>query len=72
MMDQAKNKGGKYICYSIKQCNIKGHFEILNDISEHIKLFQLMDMVVNVKHAVSIAINWILDSNDDKSLPLSK
>ena len=32
----------------------------------------MVDMVVNVNHAVIISVNWIFDSNDEKSLPLTR
>ena len=47
-------------------------FLILNNISEHVTLVQLMDMVVNVNHALSIAGNFIFDSNYERELPLER
>ena len=45
-----------------------GTFEIINDICEHITLFQFMDTVQNVNHTVSIYRFWIHESNDENDL----
>ena len=47
-------------------------FDILNDISEHFTLVQLMDSLVNVNNDISIVGHWISDSNYKKSLFLHK
>ena len=41
----------------------RGQFDILNDISEHLTLVQIMDTTGNVNHAFSITGCWIYDSN---------
>ena len=46
-------------------------YKILEDISENITLFQLMDSLGNVNHAISVVGNWIFDSNYEKSLVLN-
>ena len=72
MLDQARNKGDHHLHWNINKCKIKGTFDIINNISEHITLVQLMDTVGIVNHTVSIDGNWIFDSNDDKELPFAK
>ena len=47
-------------------------FDILNDISKVVTLIQLMELLVNVNHAISIVGHWIFDSNYDKSLCLTQ
>ena len=46
----------------------KGDIDILNDISEHFTLVQLMYTLGNLNHAISIVCDWIFDSNYDKAL----
>ena len=45
-------------------------FDILIEISENVTLVQLMGIVGNVNHEVSIVGYWIFDPNYKKSLPL--
>ena len=72
MLDQSRKKGEHRIWYNIKQWIKRGSFEILDYISEHVTLVQRMDMVVNVKHAVSISGNWIFGSNNEKDISIGK
>ena len=44
----------------------------MTDISEHVTLFQLMDYLGNVNHAISVVGYWIFDSNHEKSLVLNR
>ena len=50
----------------------RGEFDILNDISDHVKLVQLIEIYGIVNHIVSITGRWIYDSNDRRVLPLIK
>ena len=43
-------------------------FCILEDISKHVTLIQLMDSLVNVNYAISVVGYWIFDSNYEKAL----
>ena len=45
-------------------------FYTMNNISEHVKLVQLMESLGNVNHTVSVVGKWIFYSNYKKSLPL--
>ena len=38
-------------------------YKILEDISENFTLVQLMDLLGNLNHAISVVGNWIFDSN---------
>ena len=52
MLDKERNKGEKCLHYKLEQCKEKGRFDIMNIISEHVTLVQLMDYLGNVNHAV--------------------
>ena len=47
-------------------------YKLLEDISEHFTLVQLMDSLGNVNHAISFVVNWIFDSNYEKALVLNR
>ena len=47
-------------------------FDIRNEISEIFTLVQLMDLLGNVNHAISIIRHWISDSNYKKALFLTQ
>ena len=66
MLNRAQNKVDQRLSYNIKQNNIKGNFDMINYISEHVTLLQLMGKTGNMNHAVIINGNWIFDSNDEK------
>ena len=44
----------------------------MTDISEHVTLFQLMNILGNVNHAISVVEYWIFDSNYEKALLLNR
>ena len=64
------NKGEKRFRYNLFQCNIKGLFDIFNDISDHVTSIQLRDTASNVNHDVSTTLFWMYDSNFKRDLPL--
>ena len=64
------NKGEKRFRYNLLQCNIKGLFDIFNDISDHVTSIQLRDTASNVNHDVSTTLFWMYDSNFKRDLPL--
>ena len=66
MLNRAQNKVDQRLSYNIKQNNIKGNFDMINYISEHVTLVKLMGKPGNMNHAVIINGNWIFDSNDEK------
>ena len=47
-------------------------YKILEDISENVTLFQLMDSLGNANHAISVVGNWIFESNYEQSLVLKR
>ena len=44
----------------------------MEDISKHVTLFQLMDSLGNLNHAISVFGNWIFESNYEKALVLNR
>ena len=56
----------------MKKYKGKGSFNILNDISEHVTLVQLMDSLGNLNHAISAVGCCIFDSNYEKLLVLNR
>ena len=58
--------------YSLGKYKRMGSYYILTDISEHVTLFQLMESLGNVNHAISVVGYWIFDSNYKKSLVLNR
>ena len=54
MVDKERNKCEQHLHYIFKQWNKIGSFGIINNISEHVALVQLMDSIGNVNHAVSV------------------
>ena len=68
MLNSAINNGYHRLCYYIKQWKIKGNLDIINDISEHVTLVQLMDRIGNMNHSVIIAFNCMFDSNCENKL----
>ena len=71
MIDRVREKGDQHICYNMVKLKI-GEFYILNDVSDHVTLFQLIDTSSNVAHDVSIIGCWIYDYNYKRSLTLIK
>ena len=47
-------------------------YKMLEEISENVTLVQLMYLLGNVNHAISIVGNWIFDSNYEKALVLNR
>ena len=49
-----------------------GKFDFLNDISDYVKLIQMIETSDDVNHDASIIRCWIYDYNDKRALPLIK
>ena len=47
-------------------------YKILEYISENVTLFQLMDSLGNVNHAISVFVKQLFDSNYEKALVLNR
>ena len=54
MLYPARNFGKKHLHYKLEKLKKMGNFDILNNISEHITLVQLMDSLDNVNNSVSV------------------
>ena len=64
-------KGEHKLYYKLNIFKQKGSVNILNDISEHVALVQLMYSLGNLNHAISVVGYWIFDSNYEKALVLN-
>ena len=51
---------------------MKGSYDIMTDISEHVTLVQLMDSLGNVNNDISVVGYWIFDSNYKGELVLNR
>ena len=67
-----EKKGKPRVYYSLRKYKDMGSYDILTDISEHDTLFQLMDYLGNVNHAISVVEYWIFDSNYKRELVLNR
>ena len=71
MPDSVRDKFYKHRCYYIVQQKNRCIW-YFNDISDHVKLGQLIDNAGNINHAVIITECWIYDYNYKISLTLIK
>ena len=58
--------------YNLIKSKKKGPYKVLENISKHVNLVQLVDSLGNVNHAFSVVGNWIFDSNYEKALVLNR
>ena len=65
-------KGEQRLLYNLKVRHKKYAFDILKNISEYVNLVQLMDLLENVNHAISILGYWIFDYNYEKALCMTQ
>ena len=63
MLNNRINKVESRVHYQLIKYRLMGEYKILEDISANVTLFQLMDSLGNVNHAISVVGNWIFDSN---------
>ena len=61
MLDKARNFGEKDLRYKLEKWKKAGTFGILNHISEHVTIVQLMESLGNVNHSVSMVGKWIFN-----------
>ena len=71
MQNRKRNKVEARVHYSLERINKKGEYEILKNISANVILVQLMYLLGNVNHAISVVGSWIFDSNYEKALVLN-
>ena len=67
-----RNKGKTKMHYNLIKYKKKGIYKILEDISEHVTLVQLMYSLGNMNHAINFVGYWIFDSNCKEALVLNK
>ena len=74
--DILKNKkiniGEAKVHYNLIKYKKRGLYTILENISKHVTLVQLMDSLVNVNNDISVVGYWIFDSNYEKALVLNQ
>ena len=70
MFDKVRNKGEQCLRCKPEEWNKEGTFYVVNNISEHVTLVQLMYSLGNVNHTVSLVGKWIFNSNYEKVLQL--
>ena len=63
MLNKKRNKGEARVHYKLMKNKKMDDYKILGDISANVTLFQLMDSLGNVNHAISVVGSWIFDSN---------
>ena len=68
MLDKSINFGEQRLRYKLETWKKMGGFDILNNISYHITLVQLMDSLGDVNHALSVVGKCNFYSNHGKSL----
>ena len=72
LKDKKRNVGEARVKYNLIKYKKTHEYKILEDISEHVTLVQLMDSLGNVNHAISVVGNWIFDSNYEKAFVLNR
>ena len=50
---------GQRLRYKTIKWKNQGSFDALHDISDHMKFSQLMDLIGNANHTMSIVVKWI-------------
>ena len=72
MLNRKRNKGETMVHYKLMKYKKMGEYKILEDISAMFTLFQFMNSLGNVNHAISVVGSWIFDSNYERALVLNK
>ena len=54
MLDKTRNFGEQGLCYKLYTYKEMGVFDIMNNISKHVTLVQIMDSLGNVNYALSV------------------
>ena len=57
------NRDETKVHYNLIKYNKKGLYKILEYISKHVTLVQMINSLGNVNHAISVVGNWISESN---------
>ena len=70
MLDKTRNFREQGLCYKLYTWKEMGAFDILNNISEHVTLVQIMDSLGNVNHALSVVRKCISIQITKKTLPI--
>ena len=66
------NVGEARVKYNLIKYKKMHEYKMLEDIIENVNLVQLMGILGNVNHAISVIENWIFESNYEKALVLNR
>ena len=66
------NRDETKVHYNLIKYKKKELYKILEDISKHVTLVQLINSLENVNHDISVVGNWIFESNYEKLLVLNR
>ena len=72
MLNHKRNKGEARVHYKLIKYRLMGDYKILEDISANVTLFQFMDSIGNLNHAISVVGSYIFYSNYERALVLNK
>ena len=62
MLDKERNIFDQCLRYKTIKWKNQGSFDVLNDISDHVKISQLMYLIENANNTISIVVKWIFNS----------
>ena len=71
MLNRKRNKSEARVHYKLIKYKKMVDYKSLEDVSANFTLVQLIDLIGNVNHAISVVGNWIFDSNYDRALVLN-
>ena len=63
MVDKERNTCNQSLCYILEQWEKMGSFDIMNNISGHVKLVLLMYSLGNANNSASVVGKWIFNYN---------
>ena len=72
LKNKKRNIGEAKVHCNLIKYKKKGLYTILENISKHVTLFQLMDSLGNVNNDISVVGYWIFDSNYEKALVMNR
>ena len=71
MLEKVRKFGEQHIRYKLDQWKQTGMFDILNNISGHVILVQLIYSLGNFNHVFSVIVAWLFNPNCKKSWQLT-
>ena len=71
LKNKKRNEGETKVHYILIKYKKKSLYKILEDISKHVTMIQLMYSLGNMNHAISVVGYWIFESNYEELLVLN-